>query len=161
VRRRNSTINRLHGPFAFCTNKLCPFGEIVTDLNGRFWEHHIEPRRGRGMSKDCATRQDRARSESWVQEPRPRQGPRRRLLAHVNYFRAAATAKTAHPAKNSAAPSIRAMASWPPDDRCAFPFALPNPPWRERFHTERSEGGRIDGAGHCARGQIHPRTPSQ
>src|ERR1039457_6285343 len=39
----------------FRTNKLCPFGEIVKDLNGRFWEHHIEPRRGRGMSKHCAT----------------------------------------------------------------------------------------------------------
>ena len=39
----------------FRTNNRCLFGEIVKDLDGRFWKHHIEPRRGRGMSKHCAT----------------------------------------------------------------------------------------------------------
>ena len=40
----------MYGP-----DKLCLFGGIAKDLSGGFCEHHIEPRRGRGMGKHFAT----------------------------------------------------------------------------------------------------------
>jgi hypothetical protein len=34
----------------FRTDKQGLFGEIVKDVDGRFWKHHIEPRRDHGIS---------------------------------------------------------------------------------------------------------------